>query len=66
MNRLIQRVMKLLAVGKEFLEATSRGATGHFKEALVLALGEDSAAHSSRRTRCRATGHAVATANREF
>lgn len=45
---------KLLAVGKEFLEATSRGATGHFKEALVLALGEDSAAQIFRRDRWRA------------
>ena len=45
---------KLLEVGKEFLEATNRGASGHFKDALVLAVGEDSAAQIFRQDRWRA------------
>ncbi len=44
----------LLRAGKEFLEAaTSNGASEHFKEALVLALGEDSAAQILRQDRWR-------------
>jgi flagellar motor switch protein FliG len=42
---------RLLAVGHEFIGAAGQGATGHFKEALVLALGEDSAAQILRQDR---------------
>lgn len=45
----------LVQTGKEFLQATNNsGASGHFKEALVLALGEDSASQILRQDRWRA------------
>ncbi len=44
----------LVQTGKEFLEASANtGASGHFKEALVLALGEDSASQIFRQDRWR-------------
>jgi flagellar motor switch protein FliG len=51
---------KLVSVGREFLGSAASGANGHFKEALVLAVGEDSASQILRQDRWRALAKRVA------